>query len=752
MAVIEDFILRFKTVGEQGIKNARGAISGLKDDVQDFANVGGPLQNTLNGIIGRLGGVGIAAGALGTAFVMAGSKALTLSGELMDISGATGIAASKVASFRTSLIEAGGKAEDASQILGKLRQSAEEAAAGNETLQNAFRKLGVFVTDASGQIRPMGDILDDVTRLFQQGKLAPEQYAAAVDLLGKKVNQLETQKLKSVEDINFDKAVENIDKFNDRIDKIVDSINRKLITSFGAFAESINEGGIAGGLAMITEEIGRLLGRLLNLPTDAVAGAWNLLVPDFLRINKAAGLGDPLIAAVDKAEAARKKAIEDAKKYNNDFEREAKRAKEVADRNKPANLPKQAPDGKGGYGVTPEATIKANEAAQKRIEDAKIETARRGDLQRNTEALAAALQGADKLKAAALKGEADIKAIGINSAKDIEKARLDIFSQERVSEEKKKQEFEEKKKAIEIKALEDVQTVRMRMAEEQRREEERIANIIQQSKARIKEEQALNDVIRRRNQFQNDNATATDRERENAQAVFDLEADRLAKLREIELIKDLPVDERAARERELNTIYEERLVLLKEQQEANYRLTQDFQKGWQRAFNQYREDAFNAFDAAGRIFQKVTSGMEDSIVNFAKTGKFEFKSFLNSVLEEILRSQIRQLLAQTFNIGGSRGSGGSLLGGIGRMLGFANGGIIPTNNPVIVGERGPEIISGAAGRNVTPNSQLGLGTTNVVYNISAVDARSFKELVASDPSFMYAVTEQGRRSLPTTRR
>jgi len=86
------------------------------------------------------------------------------------------------------------------------------------------------------------------------------------------------------------------------------------------------------------------------------------------------------------------------------------------------------------------------------------------------------------------------------------------------------------------------------------------------------------------------------------------------------------------------------------------------------------------------------------------------------------------------------------------MLGFANGGIIPTNNPVIVGERGPEIISGAAGRNVTPNSQLGLGTTNVVYNISAVDARSFKELVASDPSFMYAVTEQGRRSLPTTRR
>ena len=148
-----------------------------------------------------------------------------------------------------------------------------------------------------------------------------------------------------------------------------------LFLSFGAFAEAVNDGGISGGLAQITEETGRLLGRILNVPTDLVAAGWNALVPDFLRINKAAGFGDPLIAAVDKAEAARKKAIEDAKKYNNDFEREAKRAKEVADRNKPANLPKQAPDGKGGYGVTPEATIKANEAAQKRIEDAKIEVA-----------------------------------------------------------------------------------------------------------------------------------------------------------------------------------------------------------------------------------------------------------------------------------------------------------------------------------------------------------------------------------------
>lgn len=190
--------------------------------------------------------------------------------------------------------------------------------------------------------------------------------------------------------------------------------------------------------------------------------------------------------------------------------------------------------------------------------------------------------------------------------------------------------------------------------------------------------------------------------------------------------------------------------ILIEQQKRLYDESRKFETGWSRAFKEYADEATNAAKQAERIFQKTTQGMEDMIVDFAKTGKFEFRGFVNSILEELLRSQIRQLMAQIFNIGGSRGSGSSSI--LGSLLGFANGGIIPTNAPVLVGERGPELISGAAGRNVTPNSQLGLGTTNVVYNISAVDAMSFKQMVAADPSFLYAVTEQGRRTLPTSRR
>lgn len=192
--------------------------------------------------------------------------------------------------------------------------------------------------------------------------------------------------------------------------------------------------------------------------------------------------------------------------------------------------------------------------------------------------------------------------------------------------------------------------------------------------------------------------------------------------------------------------------LIKAEQTA-YEQSRLFSTGWKQALNDYVDNATNAANRAKNIFQKATQGMEDMIVNFAKTGKFEFKSFVNSILEELLRSQIRQTMAQIFQIpglGGGSSTGGSMFGSIGKLLGFANGGIIPTNSPVVVGERGPELLMGASGRQVIPNEQLGT-STNVTYNINAVDASSFKALVAADPSFIHAVAMQGAKTVPGRR-
>ena len=166
--------------------------------------------------------------------------------------------------------------------------------------------------------------------------------------------------------------------------------------------------------------------------------------------------------------------------------------------------------------------------------------------------------------------------------------------------------------------------------------------------------------------------------------------------------------------------------------------------GWKQAMNDYAESATNAAENSKKVFQTMAQGMEDMLMKFFTTGKLGWKDFANSVIQELMRIEVRKML-----VGNSPTGGGGILGGIGSLLGFASGGVIPTNGPVIVGERGPELLSGAGGMTVTPNNAL--GGTNVTYNINAVDAQSFKQMLAQDPTFLFAVSEQGRRKLPGAR-
>jgi hypothetical protein len=75
---------------------------------------------------------------------------------------------------------------------------------------------------------------------------------------------------------------------------------------------------------------------------------------------------------------------------------------------------------------------------------------------------------------------------------------------------------------------------------------------------------------------------------------------------------------------------------------------------------------------------------------------------------------------------------------------FANGGTLGAGKWGIAGEMGPEVVSGPA--SISPMSG-----TNVTYNINAVDAASFKQMIAQDPSFIYAVSQQGAAGVPGRR-
>ena len=111
-----------------------------------------------------------------------------------------------------------------------------------------------------------------------------------------------------------------------------------------------------------------------------------------------------------------------------------------------------------------------------------------------------------------------------------------------------------------------------------------------------------------------------------------------------------------------------------------------FSYGWKKAFNDYVDQATNAAARAERMFTKFTQGLEDAIVGFVKTGKFNFKSFVEDMAEELLRSQIRETLAsfgQAFGLGNLFGSAG----GKGAQAGTS------PNNPMYV----VNVNGGAAG-------------------------------------------------------
>lgn len=195
----------------------------------------------------------------------------------------------------------------------------------------------------------------------------------------------------------------------------------------------------------------------------------------------------------------------------------------------------------------------------------------------------------------------------------------------------------------------------------------------------------------------------------------------------------------------------------KGQAASTYELQRQFSSGWADAYTKYKEDAENAATESQTYFKTFSTGFEDAFVKMVQTGKLSFKDLANSLIADFARIQAKKALLGIFDMGGadSKGAGfsfGTLFGSIGKIFGFANGGNPPVNRPSIVGENGPELFVPKQAGTIISNGQFGTGgqviNNQVTYSIQAVDASSFRSLLARDPEFIHNVAEQGRRSLP----
>jgi lambda family phage tail tape measure protein len=766
MAVIQDFIIRLKTQGAEGLR-------GLKGDIADLASSINPLSGSLPGLARGLGGLAGPIGLIGGAFAFAGIKAVQLADQIQDLSNATNISAGTLISFKNSVIEAGGSADDYQKLVTKLNQSVQEAAGGNAQLQKSFQTLGVYVRDAEGNIRSTDDILGELTTKFRQGTVTGAQYSAAVDLLGKGLAKLDITQLSAIKDPVADADIKRLADYTTAIDAIRARLERGLLSFFGSVAEQAENAfsRIEKSQKRFAEEQKRLAQQGLKYETDLQ--------------------GEMLIVPMTKKERA-------------EFE-----VRNPVGITGGIATSKGRRGGAGDFGGDSDEVLKARAESAKRISESVANTeselkkkALAKEIQglRINEAMKLSMAGENLDKVSQLRAAADEKTfsnyvrqleqekeIAINLKRDIEKATTEINSKEHLNAKEKAGELAQITKELRTKAENDVQTIRnsaelqsydikrqlekdlttFRIENEKKifeisqagiaaqvDEYKNLIDLQTQEKRQIddtlkgmrEQTQEMKDrygimVLQNRGNFNSIELTAIE------------EGTRLIRQynKELEKINNTPFltdDEKNSRVEKLNEILNEQSQLVNEIAQAETDRQNSFGAGVQDQIKQYKE-SITAFKIGGQMVDSVYGNMMSALERFVKQGKFSFKDFANSVILDLVmieaRANATRLFTSLFSFGGSS------------VPGRALGGPVLPNQPYIVGEKGPEIFLPNAAGNIIPNNKLGSSGSfgsgaSVTYNINAVDAPSFRQMIAKDPSFLYAVTEQGRKSIPSTRR
>jgi lambda family phage tail tape measure protein len=182
-------------------------------------------------------------------------------------------------------------------------------------------------------------------------------------------------------------------------------------------------------------------------------------------------------------------------------------------------------------------------------------------------------------------------------------------------------------------------------------------------------------------------------------------------------------------------------------------MSRQFSTGWDAAFNQYVSDSTNAAKKGGEAFNIVTNNMNTSIDNFVTTGKFSFEDFTRSILQDLIKIELKAQASQL--IRGLFGGGG-VLGFLGDIF-RAEGGPVAGNKPYIVGEKGPELFVPQGAGSIVPNGATiggggggGGATTNVTnnYNVSAIDSKSVAQFFAEHRKTMLGTVQLAQKELP----
>ena len=762
MATYEDFVLRMKVTGQAAVDGVKKSVVDLKGDIEGLARVGGPLGNSINGIVTRLGPLGLAAGAASVALAALGGRALQIAADMGDISGATGIAAGTLLNFKNSVIEAGGGAQDFGQIAAKLNQSVQEAASGNEKFQKSFKDLGVFVTDANGKVRSTEDILKDVTAQFNRGELTSKQYAAAIDILGKNINKLDLQKLSAISDPVADEDLKRLDSYNEAIDKVRARLERGIVTFFGSVAKQAEDAfGVIDRYNKKLEDTEKQLNAIGKTNRALGAGSFP------------GGTGQ---APLGSTPFGRPRDLTPKEQADLARQQEEQRMAGLMSAYRPRPNEREA----GSFGPKGEEQLKRERAEAEKLQkelDKQVNAVKSlGDgylraAQANMDRMTTEIDilGLSREQQDIVKGTAQInerygnqiaaledKRKGakaetlelidkeIENLEGLRTSELDIFNINREKTREYARQQQEIKNIVDL--MEQQAEYSREIAQFQTQQDQAVLAAFEQVRA----QREAFELTGQREQLEKSISGLRGADQAAIKELFDLETQRKTQLENIAKIPGLAfegVGGMKQRLQEINDLYDARRLKIEQNAAATKAEQNSFASGWAAAGEKYRNSIKTDAEYAAQQMQTFTQGFENAIVKFVQTGKLSVKDLANSMIADFARVQAQKLL--TSFMGGGKGGGflGSLFGGF-----FANGGTPPMNKVSVVGEDGPELFVPKQPGTIVPNGAFGGGqivnNTAVTYSIQAVDAQSFKSLLARDPEFIHNVAEQGRRQLP----
>lgn len=736
---ITDFLIRVKVQGQQLVDKLTQSTNAAEKSMDNASKsagkfgkavkgMGGVISNSvstgvgaLDNMIGAVSGLGTAAAGIGlvaTAFVGLGLKAMNAADAIQDISDATGISAGRLVNFKQSLLDAGGNAEDFEKIALKLTQTLGDAGEGNEKTRKSFKDLGISLGDANGKLRSTDELLPEIISALGQIENPAERSAKAVELLGKAAGKIDFTKVTAINDPFKDAEIAQLAKYQGAIDAIGHSVEKSLIGMFGRLAIEMQT---------TFDKAEKIEAELAKKGEKSYLGAGPR------------GFISSMLGMEPRTPIFTKK-----------LSQEEQQANLMAPYKSRAGVGRDEDTQKR---LTGELAI--TEAGKQAVANAKAQT----DQMRQTNDLQN--QYATKLNETLgmQQHQGDLARANLQIDFERDKKIADINKQ--IQTETNNKERDARVTAGIVAQLNDQVKLETAAADQRK-----IAK--QDELTQLQRQKDLMSDIMLLNQFQTQDLQVKQLANQNSliglfgdelrlkQGTIAIENERMnaimaANNKLAALGKNISAEDDARANREIaqaKTVADAKLAILTDQMAKEKALRENSSAGAQQALEAITR-SMDPFQQAQLKVNSLWGNMSGAIDTFVDTGKFKFSDFARSVVQDLLKIELKAQATQLLK--GVLGSGGSFLGSI---FGFANGGNPPVGKPSIVGEKGPELFVPRTAGTIVPNNQLGMGGTqqtvnnNYVYNVSAIDARSVATFFAENRKTLLGTVQMAQKELP----